>query len=126
MKNRISTNSIAFGSAPRREAGSQPISQSVRQAVSQTVSWASRQADRNTQFGFFFSVADSAPCTGEDAINQNKPQSNGNAADRRLACRQFESHSADCQPREKIADQHLNRRPARQWPAALPLDRCLF
>ena len=34
-------NSIAFGSAPGREADSQPISQ------------ASRQADRNTQFGFF-------------------------------------------------------------------------
>ena len=46
-------NSIAFGSAPRREADSQPISQLVRQAVSQTVSRASRQADRNTQFGFF-------------------------------------------------------------------------
>ena len=45
-------NSIAFGSAPRREADSQPISQLVRQAVSQTVSRASRQADRNTQFGF--------------------------------------------------------------------------
>ena len=46
-------DSIAFGSAPRREADSQPISQLVRQAVSQTVSQASRQADRNTQFGFF-------------------------------------------------------------------------
>ena len=46
-------NSIAFGSAPRREADSQPISQLVRQAVSQTVSRASGRADRNTQFGFF-------------------------------------------------------------------------
>ena len=46
-------DSIAFGSAPRRKADSQPISQSVRQAVSQTVGQASRQADRNTQFGFF-------------------------------------------------------------------------
>ena len=47
-------NSIAFGSAPRREAESQPISHLVRQAVSQvsqTSSRASRQADGNTQFG---------------------------------------------------------------------------
>ena len=36
-------NSIAVGSAPRREAGSQPINQSVRPAVSR----ASRQADSN-------------------------------------------------------------------------------
>ena len=42
-------NSIAFGRAPQREADSQL----VRQAVSQTVSRASRQADRNTQLGFF-------------------------------------------------------------------------
>ena len=54
---RDTQNSIAFGSAPRREADSQPISQFVRQAVSQTLSRASRQADRNTQLGFFFSVA---------------------------------------------------------------------
>ena len=46
-------NSIAFGKAPRREADSQPISQSGRQAVSQAVSWGSRQADRNTQLSFF-------------------------------------------------------------------------
>ena len=42
-------NSIAFGSAPRREAASQPISQLVRQAVSHAVSQASRQADRQIQ-----------------------------------------------------------------------------
>ena len=46
-RNLSKINSIAFGSAPRREADSQPISQLVRQAVSQTVSRASRQADRN-------------------------------------------------------------------------------
>ena len=46
--------SIAFGGAPRREADSQRISQLVRPAVRQTVSRASRQAGRNTQFGFFF------------------------------------------------------------------------
>ena len=50
---KLDKNSIAFSIAPQREADSQPISQLVRQAVSQTVSWASRQADRNTQFGFF-------------------------------------------------------------------------
>ena len=43
------------GSAPRREADSQPISQLIRQAVSRTVSRVSRHAHRNTQFGFFFS-----------------------------------------------------------------------
>ena len=38
-----SLNSIAFGSAPRREAVSHPISQLAR------------PSDRNTQFGFFVS-----------------------------------------------------------------------
>ena len=52
-------NSIAFGSAPRREADSQPISQLVRQAVSQAVSRASTQADRQTENTvWIFSVAD--------------------------------------------------------------------
>ena len=41
-------SSITFGSAPRREADSQPISQFVKQAISQTVSWASRQAETHT------------------------------------------------------------------------------
>ena len=41
----ISGNSIAFGSAPLREADSQPISQLDRPAVSQT----------ETHFGFFIS-----------------------------------------------------------------------
>ena len=63
-------NSIAFGSAPRREADSQPISQLVRQAVSQTVSRASRQADRNTVWGF--SVADLASSSGENRYCQNE------------------------------------------------------
>ena len=88
-------NSIAFGSAPLREADSQPISQVVRPAVSQTVIRASRQADRNTQFGFFFSVADSAPSSGEDSCWQDKQRSSGNTADRRLLGRRFESRLAD-------------------------------
>ena len=50
-------NSIAFGSAPGREADSQPISRLVRQSVShsgsQSGKQAGRQADRSTQFGFF-------------------------------------------------------------------------
>ena len=87
------------GSAPRREADSQPINQLVRQAVSQTVSQASRQADRNTQFRFFFSVAGLASCSGEDIGCQNKPQSNGNAAGRTLESWRFESRLADYQPR---------------------------
>ena len=51
-------NSDAFSKAPRREADSQPISQSVRQAASQAVGWASRQADRQAEthsLAFFFS-----------------------------------------------------------------------
>ena len=46
-------NSTAFGKAPRREADSQPISQSVRQAVGQ----AGRQTGRT---GRLFSVADNS------------------------------------------------------------------
>ena len=49
----VMPNSIAFGKAPRREADSQPISQSGSQLGKQ----AGRQAGRNTQFGFL-SVAD--------------------------------------------------------------------
>ena len=45
----IHPNSIAFGSAPQREADSQPINQLVRQAVRQTISQASRRVDRNTK-----------------------------------------------------------------------------
>ena len=63
-------NSIAFGSAPQREADSQPISQLVRQAVSQTVSRASRQADRNTQFPFFFSGKLGFKPWGEEQLSE--------------------------------------------------------
>ena len=48
------TNSIAFGSAPQREADSQPISQLVRPAASQT----------ETHSLGFLSVADAAPSSG--------------------------------------------------------------
>ena len=48
-------NSIAFGSAPRREADSQPISPLARPAVSQT----------ETHSLGFSSVADAAPSSGE-------------------------------------------------------------
>ena len=48
-------NSIAFGSAPRREADSQPISPLARPAVSQT----------ETHSLGFLSVADAAPSSGE-------------------------------------------------------------
>ena len=47
-----SSNSTAFGKAPRREADSQPISQSGSRSGKQ----ASRQAGRNTQFGFVSGV----------------------------------------------------------------------
>ena len=49
------THSIAFGSAPRREADSQPISPLARPAVSQT----------ETHSLGFLSVADAAPSSGE-------------------------------------------------------------
>ena len=54
-------NSIAFGSAPRREADSQPISQLDRPAVSQT--------EAHT-LGFL-SVADTGPSSGENNWAQN-------------------------------------------------------
>ena len=73
----IQPNSIAFGSAPRREADSQPISQLGRQAVSQT---------ENTVW-FFVS--------GEDQCPQGKQWPNGNAADRRLFGRRFEPWSGE-------------------------------
>ena len=46
---------ILLPSAVHLEERLTPISQSVRPAVSQTVIRSSRQADRNTQFGPFFS-----------------------------------------------------------------------
>ena len=73
-------NSIAFGSAPRREADSQPISQLDRPAVSQT----------ETHSLGFLSVADPAPASGENHCPQGKQWPNGNAAERRLFGRRFE------------------------------------
>ena len=90
-------NSIAFGSAPQREAegpDSQRISQLVRPAVSQTVYRASKQADRNTQFGFFFSGRLGFKQLGEHLL-QNAQRSSGKAAHRKLAGRRFEPQSAD-------------------------------
>ena len=89
-------NSIAFGSALRREAegpDSQRISQLVRPAVSQTVWRASRQADRNTQFGFFFSGRLGFKQLGEHLL-QNAQWPSGKAADRQPAGRWFEPWSA--------------------------------
>ena len=51
----LKKNSIAFGSAPRREVDSQPISPLARPAVSQT----------ETHSLGFLSVADAAPSSGE-------------------------------------------------------------
>ena len=51
----MGVNSIAFGSAPRREVDSQPISPLARPAVSQT----------ETHSLGFLSVADAAPSSGE-------------------------------------------------------------
>ena len=95
-------DSIAFGSAPRREAGSQPISQLVRPAgqANQSVSQASSQSDsqsgkragRQTKthsLGFFL-VADLASSSGENRHRRNKQRSSGKAAGRRRIGRWFE------------------------------------
>ena len=57
---RLPSNSIAFGSAPRGEADSQPISQLDRPAVSQT----------ETHTLGFLSVADTGPRSGENNCSQ--------------------------------------------------------
>ena len=75
-------NSIAFGSAPRREADSQPISPLARPAVSQT----------KTHSLGFLSVADAAPSSGE-MVHLRASRQNGNAADRRPFGRRFEPQS---------------------------------
>ena len=58
ITNFILPNSISFGKAPRREADSQPISQSGRQAVSQAVTSAGRQTGWQKHTVWLFSVAD--------------------------------------------------------------------
>ena len=73
-------NSIAFGSAPRREADSQPISQLDRPAVSQT----------ETYTLGFLSVADTGPSSGETNWSQDWQWPTGNAGGRRLFGRRFE------------------------------------
>ena len=72
-------NSIAFGSAPRRDVDSQPISQLHRPAVSQT----------ETHTVGFLSVSDTAPSSGADYWSQDWQWPNGNAAGRGLLGRQF-------------------------------------
>ena len=95
-----SAPSIAFGSAPRREANSQPISQLVRPADSQTVRQSFGQTGKKTSrqkhtVWVFFSVADSGASSGKENSCQNKKRSNGNAAGHGLLGRRFESRSAD-------------------------------
>ena len=82
------TNSIAFGSAPRREADSQPVSQLVRQAVSHAVSPTSRQAGGQTAHtGWAFSVTDSATSSGEPNTWKISQWSNGNAVNQQQSDR---------------------------------------
>ena len=69
-------NSIAFGSAPRREA----VSQLDRPAVSQT----------ETHTLGFLSVADTGPSSGENSWPQSWQWPNGDAGGRRLFGRRFE------------------------------------
>ena len=76
----LAENSIAFGSAPRREADSQPISQLDRPAVSQT----------ETHSLGFLSVADRGPSSGENNWSQSWQWANGNAGGRGRFGRRFE------------------------------------
>ena len=69
-------NSIAFGSAPRREA----VSQLDRPAVSQT----------ETHTLGFLSVADTEASSGENNWSHNWQWPSGNAVGRRLFGRRFE------------------------------------
>ena len=81
-------NSIAFGSAPRREADNQPISQLAKPAVSQTEAHS---------LGFLL-VADLAPSSEEESCpqgEQGEQWPNGNAADRRRFGRRFEPRSGE-------------------------------
>ena len=73
-------NSFAFGSAPRREADSQPISQLNRPAVSQT----------ETHSLGCLSVADTAAHSAETSCSQDWQRPNGNAGGHRLFGRWFE------------------------------------
>ena len=103
----VQANSIAFGSAPRREADSQPISPLARPAVSQT----------ETHSLGFLSVAHAAPSSGGDILPQGKQWPNGNAAARSPCGGRFEPQSgefgaaaaaADSPPtRIRTADQKL-------------------
>ena len=93
-------NSIAFGSAPRREPDSQPIGQLLRQAVGQAVSRASTQADMQTKtrsLGLF----SGGLCSGEPEVQQNSQRSSDNAIDSQESCRRFDSQPTDrrlCRP----------------------------
>ena len=116
-------NSSAFGSAPRREAASQPISQLARPTVSQT--------GRNTQFGFFVSDRCGPKQWGE-LLAQGKQWPNGNAADHRLFGRRFKprlsehggSGADDSRlTRIRTADLKLCSRLCR-WRAVPHEDRC--
>ena len=107
-------NSIAFGSAPRREVDSQPISQLDRPAVSQT----------ETHTLGFLSVADTGPSSGEDTGAQDRQWPNGNAASRSFWVGGSNPGSANTAvPPPAFAYQDSNRRPLNLRPDALPFDQ---
>ena len=121
-------NSIAFGSAPPREADSQPISQLARPAVSQTVIRASRQAHRNTQFGFFVSGRLGSKQWGGkiasgQAVTEWKCSRPPNV---RSAFRTPVSEPLQQRRRRQSASQDSNRRPKNLQLATLPIERGLF
>ena len=88
-------NSIAFGSAPRREVDSQPISQLDRPAVCQI----------ETHTLGFLLVADTLSSSRDDAGYQNRWWPGGNACDRRLLCRRFEPWCGDYLQRRRRKSQ---------------------
>ena len=88
------TNALAFGSAPRREADSQPISQLVSQASSQSDSRSGKQAGKREHTVWVFLVADSATSSSESNSWREKQWSNDNPPNHRPATRQFEFRTA--------------------------------
>ena len=98
---KLKKNSIAFGKAPRREADSQPISQSARQSVSQASRQAHRQAETHSLA--FFQLRTMIINNGEPHVFRNNQWSSGEAQGK-----QTSRHRVKSQP-ARPADRRLSR-----------------
>ena len=105
--------------------GSQSVSESGKQSVRQSVRQAGRQTE-TPSFDFFFSVAGLASCSGEDTDCQNKPQSTGNAAGRRLESRRFHSRSAYCRLRQRGCRPEIEPLTCPSAAGCIDFDQCFF